>query len=167
MVDAVLSKDGEGMKDHELNDKDEDKDHLLGGKKEEKDHILNDGGDSCIGRKSIETREVHTTSKSELAFDDQTLNNKEKTVSTSSLEEKESDGENTEHNNYHHHKYRWYHVNMSIMPAKWCYFFECARKSAVNANMILFLTQIGLAKGEAGLILGFRWVFFKLLYLLL
>ena len=52
--------------------------------------------------------------------------------------------------------HRWYHINMGILPAKWCYFFDCGRKASTNANMILFLTQIGLDKGEAGLILGFR-----------
>ena len=118
--------------------------------KEEKDHHLRGKNDNCESRKSNEIRDA------KLAVDEQNPS-KDDVVSKFWKDEDESD-EDTVYNHHHHH--RWYHVNMSIMPAKWCYFFECARKSAVNANMILFLTQIGLAKGEAGLILGFRLVSF-------
>ena len=53
---------------------------------------------------------------------------------------------------------KWYHVDTDILPAKFCYFFDLPRKFSTNIAMILFLTQIGLDKQEAGLILGFRFV---------
>lgn len=124
--------------------------------KEEKDHHLRGKNDNCESRKSNEIRDA------KLAVDEQNPS-KDDVVSKFWKDEDESDEDNEYNNHDHHHHHRWYHVNMSIMPAKWCYFFDCARKSAVNANMILFLTQIGLAKGEAGLILGFRLVSFSLL----
>ena len=59
---------------------------------------------------------------------------------------------------YNKENEKWYHVDVDILPAKFCYFFDLARKPATNITMILFLTQIGLDQQEAGLILGFRFV---------
>ena len=63
---------------------------------------------------------------------------------------------NANEENYEDEK--WYHVDVDILPAKFCYFFDLARKFSTNITMILFLTQIGLDQQEAGLILGFRFV---------
>ena len=69
-------------------------------------------------------------------------------------------GETTKslHDKKEYENLKWYHVDTDILPAKFCYFFDLARKSATNITMILFLTQIGLDQQEAGLILGFRFV---------
>ena len=55
-------------------------------------------------------------------------------------------------------QYKWYNVNTEILPSKLAFFFDAARRVGCGANLVLFLTGIGLSKVEAGLILGFRWV---------
>ena len=52
---------------------------------------------------------------------------------------------------------RWYTIDTSMLPAKLCYFFDCAGKVSVNVTIALFLTQIGLDKRETGIILGIRF----------
>ena len=53
-------------------------------------------------------------------------------------------------------KYRWYNINLDILPAKTAYFFDTARRVGSLTSLVLFLTGIGLDKVEAGIILGFR-----------
>jgi len=47
--------------------------------------------------------------------------------------------------------YKWYHVNLSVLPAKLAFIFHIA------SFLVIFLTAIGLDKVEAGLIAGFRY----------
>jgi len=53
--------------------------------------------------------------------------------------------------------YKWYHVNLSVLPAKLAFIFHIARQVVVHAFLVIFLTAIGLDKVEAGLIAGFRY----------
>lgn len=55
-------------------------------------------------------------------------------------------------------KYKWYHVNLKMVPSKMAYFFEMARRLGFAPNLILFLTSIGLNKAESGFIVGLRSV---------
>ncbi|XP_066913637.1 major facilitator superfamily domain-containing protein 6-like [Clytia hemisphaerica] len=50
---------------------------------------------------------------------------------------------------------KWYHINMVFLSAKFCYFFDEAKKLTYLPSLILFLTSLGLSKSEAGIILGF------------
>ena len=55
--------------------------------------------------------------------------------------------------------YKWYNVNIEFLPAKICHFMDSAKKLTYLPNLILFLTSLGLSKSEAGIILGFRYLF--------
>ena len=52
--------------------------------------------------------------------------------------------------------YKWYHINIEFLPAKFGYFFDTAKRMGYLPNMILFLTSLGLSNSESGIILGFR-----------
>lgn len=53
-------------------------------------------------------------------------------------------------------QYKWYNVNMSMVPTKLAYFFECGRRIGFAPNLVLFLISIGLNKEESGFIVGLR-----------
>ena len=55
-------------------------------------------------------------------------------------------------------RYKWYHVNLSMVPTKLAYFFECGRRIGYAPNLVLFLISIGLNKAESGFIVGLRSV---------
>ena len=56
------------------------------------------------------------------------------------------------------YRYKWYHVNMKMVPSKMAYFFEMARRLGFAPNLVLFLINIGLNKAESGFIVGLRLV---------
>ena len=53
-------------------------------------------------------------------------------------------------------QYKWYNINMSMVPTKLAYFFECGRRIGFAPNLVLFLISIGLNKEESGFIVGLR-----------
>ena len=55
-------------------------------------------------------------------------------------------------------QYRWYNINLSMVPTKLAYLFECARRIGFAPNLVLFLIGIGLNKEESGFIVGLRYV---------
>ena len=52
--------------------------------------------------------------------------------------------------------YKWYNINMSMLPAKLSYVFESGRRIGYDPNLVMFLTSVGLNKAQAGFIHGFR-----------
>ena len=57
-------------------------------------------------------------------------------------------------------KHKWYHIDPYAIPSKCAFFFECAMRSGLQPNLVMFLTSIGLNKAEAGFIVGLRYTFF-------
>uniref|UniRef100_A0A7M5V3N2 Major facilitator superfamily associated domain-containing protein n=2 Tax=Clytia hemisphaerica TaxID=252671 RepID=A0A7M5V3N2_9CNID len=55
-------------------------------------------------------------------------------------------------------KHKWYHVNPNAISSKCAYFFECAMRSGLQPNLVMFFTSIGLNKAEAGFIVGLRMI---------
>ena len=54
--------------------------------------------------------------------------------------------------------YKWYNVNVTMIPAKLSFLFENAKRIGYTSTLMLFLTGIGLNKAEAGFIVGFRLI---------
>lgn len=52
------------------------------------------------------------------------------------------------------HKYKWYHINWTMVPTKLAYFCNDTRRLGFAPNLTLFLIAIGLNKEESGFIVG-------------
>ncbi|XP_066929775.1 major facilitator superfamily domain-containing protein 6-like isoform X2 [Clytia hemisphaerica] len=52
-------------------------------------------------------------------------------------------------------KYKWYHINRDILPAKMAYLLENGRRAPSDVMLSLFYSAIGLSKSEIGLVMGF------------
>lgn len=54
--------------------------------------------------------------------------------------------------------FKWFHIDISILPAKLAYFTDAAKRLSVALFLLPFLTNIGLNKAEASLIIGIRFI---------